>query len=74
MFDYIFDILKNWSSILKMHLISFLDIWNGIYLQNTKEIVQFLKLILKIRYNGHFFNVRFAQHGVNSTYKYCFAK
>jgi hypothetical protein len=74
LFDYIFDIVKNWSSILKMHLISCLDISNGFSLKYTKELVQVSKLILKIKSNGHFFNVIFAQHGVNSTYKHCFSK
>jgi hypothetical protein len=43
LFDYIFDIVKNWSSIFKMHLISFLDISNGFSLKYTKELVQFYK-------------------------------
>jgi len=46
----------------------------GFLKTNTKELVQFSKLILKIRSNGHFFNVICAQHGVNSTYKHCFSK
>jgi hypothetical protein len=32
----------------------------GFLFKNTKELVQFSKLTLKIKSNGHFFNVTFA--------------
>jgi hypothetical protein len=71
--DYIFDVFKNWWNIFVMYLISFSDIWNGFSYENTKELVQFSKPILKTRSNEYFLNVILAQHGVNSTYRHCFA-
>ncbi len=46
----------------------------GFVFKNTKKLVQFSKPILKTISNGYFLNVIFAQHGVNSTYKHCFAR
>jgi hypothetical protein len=65
---------QNWWNIFKMYLISFLDIWNGFFSENIEELVQFSKPILKTRSNGFFFNVIFAQHGVNSTYEQYYAR